>query len=57
MTDVNTQTSLLQVEFSRHFLSLIGCMSSVKTLLALGGVSQNSSPYSAQLIFYSFESI
>ena len=57
MTDVNTQISLLQVQFSRHYLSLIGCMSSVKTLLALGGVSQVSSPYSAQLICYYFESI
>jgi len=57
MSDVNTQLSFLEVEFSRHYLSLIGCMSSVKTLLASVGVRQVWSPYSAQLSCYSFVSI
>jgi len=54
LSDVNTQISLLQVQFSSHYLSPIGCMSSFKTLLASVGVSQVRSPYSAQLIWYSF---
>jgi len=54
MSDVNTQISLLHVEFSRHYLSLIGCISNFKTLLASVGVSQVCSPNSAQLICYSF---
>jgi len=54
MSYVNTQISLLQVKFSRHYSSLIGCMSSIKTRLALVEVSQISSPYSAQLSCYSF---
>ena len=49
MSYVNTLISLLQVKFSRHYSSQIGCMSSLKTRLALVGVSQFSSPYSAQL--------
>ena len=54
---LNTQISLLQVEFSRHYLSLIGCISRVKTPFASVVVSQVCSPYSAQLSFYSFVSI
>jgi len=54
---VNTQILFLQVEYSRHYLFLIGCMSSVKTLLASVGVSQVCSSYSAQLGCYSFVSI
>jgi len=57
MSDVNTQISLLHVDFSRHYLSLFGCMSSVKTLLFLVGLRQVCSPYSAQLRCYSFVSI
>jgi len=57
MSHVNTQISLHQVEFSRHFSYQIGCMSSVKTLLVSVGVSQVCSPYSAQLRCYSFVSI
>jgi len=57
MSHANTQISLLQVEFFRHYLSLFGCMSSVKTLLASVGVCQVYSPYSAQLSCYSFVSI
>ena len=48
---------ILRVEFSRHYLSLIGCMWSVKTLLVSVGVSQVCSPYLAQLCCYSFVSI
>ena len=51
MSYVNTQISLLEVKFSRIYSSLIGCMSSVKTRLALVGVSQICSPQSAQLPF------
>jgi len=40
MSDLNTQISLHQVEFSSHYVSLVGFMSSVKKLLASGGVSQ-----------------
>jgi len=54
MSYVNTQISLFQVKFSRHFSSLIGCMSSVKTRLALVGVSQICSPYSSQWSCHSF---
>jgi len=54
MSFVNTQISLLQVKFSRHYSSLIGCGSSVKKRLASVGVSQVCSPYSAQLSSYSF---
>jgi hypothetical protein len=54
MSDVNTQISLLQVEFSMHSSSLIGCMSCVKTRLASFGVGQVCSPYSSQLSCYSF---
>jgi len=57
MSGVNTQISLLHVDFSRHYLSLIGCMWSVKTLLFSVGVSQVCSPYSWQLCCYSFVSI
>jgi len=57
MSDVNTQITLLQVECSSHYFFLIGCMSSVKTLLASVGVSQVCSPYSEQLSCYSFLSI
>jgi len=57
MSYVNTQISLLEVKFSRIYSSLIGCMSSVKTRLALVGVSQICSPYSAQLSCHSFISI
>jgi len=49
MSDINTQISLLQVEFTWHYLSLIGCMLSVRTILVSVGVSQVCSPYSAQL--------
>jgi len=51
---VNIQISLIQVKFSRHNSSLIGCMTSVKTRLALVEVSQICSPYSAQLSCNSF---
>ena len=54
MSDVNTQISLLQVEFSMHYSSVIGCMSRIKTRLASVGVSQVCSPYSIQLSCYSF---
>jgi hypothetical protein len=54
MSYVNTQISLLQVQFSRHYLFLIGCMPSVKTRLSLVGVSQICSPYSAKLCCHSF---
>jgi len=57
MSDVNAQISLFQVEFSRHYLSLIGCMLSVKTLLVSVGVSQVFRPYTLQLSCYSFVSI
>jgi len=57
MSGVNTQISLLQVEFSRHYLSLIGSILKVKTLLASVGLSQVCSPYSAQLSCYSIVSI
>jgi len=40
MSDVNKQISLLQVEFSRHYLSLIDCMWGVKTLLDSVALSQ-----------------
>jgi len=49
MSYENTQISLHQVEFSRQYMSLIGCMSSVKTRLASVGLSHVCSPYSAQL--------
>jgi len=54
MSDVNTQISLFQVEFSRHYLSLIGCISSVKTLLVSVGVSQVCSPLfsTVKLLFF-----
>jgi len=51
---LNTQISLLQVKFSRHYSSLIGCVSRVKTRLASVGVVQICSPYSAQLSSHSF---
>ena len=54
MSHVNTQISLLQVELSMHYSSLIGCMSRIKTHLASFGVRQVCSPYSVQLSFYSF---
>jgi len=54
MSYVNTHTSLFQVQFSRHYSSLIGCMSSVKTRLALVGISQICSPHSAQLNCHSY---
>jgi len=57
MSYVKTQISLLQVEFSRHYSSLIGCMSFVKTLVASVEVTQVCSPYSAQLSCYSFVNI
>jgi len=57
MSDVNTQISLLQVEFTRHYLSLIGCMLSVKKILVSVGVSQVCSPYSAQLSSYYYVSV
>ena len=54
MSEVNTQISLLQVELSMHYSSLIGCMSRIKTRLASVGVSQFCSPCSVQLSCYSF---
>jgi len=54
MSEVNTQISLLQVELSMHYSSLIGCMSRIKTRLASVGVSQVCSPCSVQLSCYSF---
>jgi len=54
MSYVNTQISLHEVKFSRHYSSLIGCISGVKTRLALVGVSQICSPQSAQLSCHSF---
>jgi len=56
MSDVNTQISLLHVDFSRNYLSLMGCMWSVKKLLLSVGLRQVCSPYSAQLSCYSFVS-
>jgi len=38
MSYLNTQISLLQGKFFRHYLSLIVCMTSVKTSLAVVGV-------------------
>jgi len=50
MSNVNTQNSLLQMrQFSRHYSSQIGCMSSVKKRVASVGVSHVCSllvPYS-----------
>jgi len=54
MSEVNTQISLLQVELSMHYSSLIGCMSRIKTRLASVGVIQFCSPCSVQLSCYSF---
>jgi len=54
MSDVNTQISLLQVEFSMHYSFLIGCISSVKKRLAAVGVRQVCGSYSAQLSCFSF---
>jgi len=54
MSEVNTQISLLQVELSMHYSSLIGCMSRIKTRLASVGVSEVCSPCSVQLSCYSF---
>jgi len=50
MSKVNTQISLLQERHvSSHYSSQIGCVSSVKTLVASVGVTRVCSPYSAQL--------
>jgi len=52
-----TQILLLQVKFSKHYSSLIGSVSSVKTRLSSFGVSQVCSPYSAELSSHSFVTI
>jgi len=54
MSDVNTQISLLQVELSMHYSSLVGCMSRIKTRLASVWGSQVCIPYSVMLSCYSF---
>jgi len=54
MSEVNTQISLLQVELSMHYSSLIGCMSRIKTRLASVGVSEVCCPCSVELSCYSF---
>jgi len=54
MSYVHTQISLLQVEFSRYYSSLIGWISKCQNTSSFGCSKSSCSPYSAQLSCYSF---